>query len=530
MNATIVNAPIVATTASRDPAFRPMRDTRGRGTVRAWMLPVSMGVLLPLVGLLAAWPLAAGWLSPDLADRWTRALLATADVGAFRDLTGTAYPLLPLAADMLLALLPGLGGMPPPLLVNVLAVTLAAGLWVRMMAAGGHGFAWAVITAGLLLLQPALALSVAGGGPAVPGLLFFTIVVSSALRLHRAGEVNAMIGLGVALAGLAVTDAAGAYMVLAAIPFLALLLPPRMVATSASGSLLVVLFPLLFAALALFYVNWVFGGSPLAFAAGVDAAIRGAAGDIGGSRWLMGPGAGFGGALTAGAALLLLSGPLLLAGIVLGDAGARRVLVLLAALLLVAIVLASATRFLGDPGRVLAYLPPVCALAAAIAGRQRLPGAAVAVLALAGLLGGWWGQGWSGDAQSAGWRAALHGPVPQPDERAGQVALGRFLRPLDDVAIDGLTAGAAVPARGTARGLVLPSNDRLKADLITGRLRSAHLALRDPSSPAGARDRIAQARPGLWLDAGPGARLLYDRDGWRVWRLADGDDMSGVVK
>lgn len=328
-----------------------------------------------------------------------------------------------------------------------------------------------------------------------------------------------MIALGVSLACLALADAAGAYLVLAAVPFIALMLPARMVATSASGSLLVVMFPLMFASMALFYANWVFGGSPLAFAAGVDAAIHGSAAHVGDSSWLMGPGGSMGMAVLVGAALILANAALLPVGILFGDGGARRVLLLLTGIVLTALMLTSATWFLGDPGRLLAYMAPVSVLAAAVTGRNRLRGGLMPLLAAAGLLTGWSAQAQVGDVDTAGWRQAVLGAGQVAGDAQAELALGRFLRDLDDVAIDGLTAGAVVPGRGRAAGLVLPSNDRLKADLIVRQLRTTYVALRDPVSAAGTRDRIAQALPDLWHDAGTGAVLIYDRGDWRVWRL-----------
>lgn len=494
-------------------------DKRGALLVPRWLFAASLALFLPLIGFIASWPMQQGWLGPAMADRWTRALLATADVGAFRDLTGTAYPVLPLGFDMVVALVPGLGGVPAPLVVNVLMLAVAASLWVRMLVAGGHRVVPALITAGLLACAPSVSLTVAAGGVAPLGVLAFTIAVSASLRLARRGEVNAMIALGVSLAILALADAAGAYLVLAAVPFIALMLPPRMVATSASGSLLVVMFPLIFAAIALFYANWVFGGSPLAFAAGVDAAIHGSAARVGESSWLLGPGAAIGTSLAAGIGLILANAPLLPAGLWLGDRSARRVLLLLAGLLLTALILSSATWFLGDPGRLLAYLAPLSALAAAVTGRNRLRGGLLISVAASGLAAGWWTQGAVGDVDTVAWRQAVRGAGQLTGDTQGELALGRFLRDLDDVAIDGLTAGAVVPGRGRATGLVLPSNDRLKADLIVRQLRASYVALRDPVGAAGARDRIAQAMPDLWQDAGTGAVLVYDRGGWRVWRL-----------
>lgn len=512
-----------ATVVPSRPYVPPHLDQRGARSLPRWLFPISLALLLPLIGFVASWPMQDGWLGPAMADRWTRALLATADVGAFRDLTGTAYPVLPLGFDMAMALIPGLDGMPAPLLVNVLMLSIAASLWVRMLVAGGHRFVPALITAGLLALAPSLSLMVAAGGAAPLGILAFTIAVSSSLRLARRGEVNDMIALGVSLACLALADAAGAYLVLAAVPFIALMLPARMVATSASGSLLVVMFPLIFATIALFYANWVFGGSPLAFAAGVDAAIHGSAAHIGDSSWLLGPGGGIGTAIAAGALLILANAPLLCVGFWFGDRGARRVLLLLSGLILTALVLTSATWFLGDPGRLLAYLAPVSVLAAAVTGRNRLRGGLLPLLALLGLAAGWWAQGQAGDADTNAWRRAVTGVGQVKGATEGELALGRFLRDLDDVAIDGLTAGAVLPGRGRAAGLVLPSNDWLKADLIVGRLRTSYVALRDPISATGTRDRIAQAMPDLWQDGGTGAVLVYDRGDWRVWRLpADG--------
>lgn len=514
-------------TASPSPALAPATGTT-RHPARAgslWPLWFAAGLLL--CGGQVLWTLDAGFLTPVATDRWRTALVALSDAAAFRELFAVTFPPLLLSADMIVALLPGTGSVPVPLLVNVLVGGALAAAWAAILVEGGYARVTAGLTALLLVAHPTLQQAIAAGEGVPLGVLAMTLLAPAALRVRRGGEVNAMAMVGAALALILFSAASGAYLVLAMLPFLVALSPPLLVARSAGGVLLVLLFPTAFTLAGYLYTNWIFGGSATAFAQGVDAAIQGAAGNLGAYPWLMGWGQGAGGALLAGALMILSACPLL--PFILWrspDRQARLSLALLAGSVLAAIIIASLTHYLDHPGRMLPYLLPIAIVGASTVRPGLLPARFLLVLAALGLGGGWLCQAIAPSPNITTWHAALSGQDVSTVAAHEDAAFGVLLRGLDDVAIDADMSGLVVPARGGAAGLVLTSTDRLKADILTRRLSTRYIALQDPRSPRGQRDRISRALPHLWHDGPPGGRLVAMRGPWRLWEQTEHADAS----
>jgi hypothetical protein len=499
-------------------------------------LPLLLGWFvagLLLCGLSSLWVLRHGFMADIGIDRWRTALLAASDATAFRELFAITFPPLTLAADLIAGLLPGTAGVPLPLLVNVLAGGVMAALWAQLLHAAGYGRLFSGLLALALLAQPAVQQAIAGGSGGPLAFLAFTLLVPAAIRMRRSGDVNAMAMVGVALALLLFTAASGAYLVLALLPFLVVLSPPALISRSAGGVLLVLLFPALFTLAGYLYVNWIFGGSALAFAAGVDAVIRGASANLGAHPWLLGWGHSAPGALLAGAVMAFVGLPLLPVALWrVADRQAAFTLLMLSAAVLATVVIGSLTRYLDHPSRILAYLMPLCVLALVAARPTRLGGMVALAFALVSLAGGWLVQGYQPAPTTTAWRLAMAGqnvatPLAQDD-----AAFGLLLRDYRDVALDADRSGMIVPARGGAAGLVLISTDRLKADILSGNLSTRYVAVQDPGSPRGLRDRIGQAFPALWRDGPVGGRLVASRGPWRLWQLPDtrpvGPGSSGV--
>lgn len=477
---------------------------------------------LLLCGLMSLWVLRHGFMADIGISRWRTALVAASDATAFRELFAITFPPLSLSADMLAGLLPGSSGVPLPLLVNVLAGGVMAVLWGQLLYVAGYGRLFSGVLALILLAQPPVQQAIAGGSAGPLAMLAFTLLVPAAVRMRHSGEVNAMAMVGVALALLMFSAASGAYLVLALLPFLVVLSPPALISRSAGGVLLVLLFPGLFMLAGYLYVNWIFGGSALAFAAGVDAVIRGAAANLGAHPWLLGWGRSVPGSLLAGAVMGIVSLPLLPVALWrVVDRQAAFTLLMLSLAVLAAITIGSLTRYLDHPARMLAYLVPICAMALSAARPTRLGKRLVLALALASLAGGWVVQGFQPSPTAAAWRLAMAGtdvasPLTQDD-----AAFGMLLRDYQDVALDAERSGMVVPARGGASGLVLTSTDRLKADILTGHLSTHYVAVQDPGSPRGLGDRIGRAFPTLWRDGPTGGTLVANRGPWRLWRMPD---------
>ncbi|WP_029015187.1 hypothetical protein [Niveispirillum irakense] len=490
-----------------------------------WPLWFAAGLLL--CGAQVLWTLQAGFLTPVATDRWRTALVALSDAAAFRELFAVTFPPLLLSADMIVALLPGTGSVPVPLLVNVLVGGALAAAWASMLADGGYGRLTAGLAALLLVAHPTLQQAIAAGEGVPLAVLAMTLLTPAALRVRQGGEVNAMAVMGAALALILFSAASGAYLVLAMLPFLVALSPPVLVARSSGGVLLVLLFPVAFTLAGYLYTNWIFGGSVTAFAQGVDSAIRGASGNLGAYPWLMGWGRGAGGAFLAGSLMILVACPLL--PFILWrvrNRQARLSLALLAGSVLAAIIIASLTHYLDHPGRLLPYLLPVAIVGAAAMRPGLLPSPLLLLLATLGLGGGWLSQSIAPSPNMTAWHRALSGQDVSSVAAQEDAAFGVLLRGLDDVAMDADMSGLVVPARGGAEGLVLTSTDRLKADILTRRLSTRYIALQDPQSPRGQRDRISRALPDLWRDGPPGGRLVAMRGPWRLWEQTERVDAS----
>ncbi|WP_114393814.1 hypothetical protein [Oleisolibacter albus] len=507
------------------PSSVPPAAPATTGRHRRDLLP--LGWLWFALGLLLCagqvqWVLQAGYVTDTAADRWRTALLAASDASAFRDLFAITFPPLPLMADLLLGLLPGTGGVPLPVLVNVLAGAGLAAAWAGQIASGGYGRAVSGLAALLLLAHPALQQAIAAGDGTPLALLALTLMIPALIRVRRAGDVNAMALVGSALALMLFSAPSGAYLVLALLPALVALAPPSLMVRSVLGVLLVLLFPVLFTLGGYLYTNWIFGGSALAFAASVDAAIRGAAADLGRYPWLMLWSHDRPAGLAAVGLMLLGSVPLLPVAVArIHDRHARWTVLLLAASVLAAILIASVSRYLDHPGQMLPYLLPVLAMGAAAARPARLPASVLLLLLTLGLRGGWTAQDYAAAPAGAAWQAAMRGSVVAESAAAQDNAFGKLLRGYQDVAIDATVSGLVVPARGTAEGLLLTSTDRLKADLLAGALSSRYVAVQDPDTPRGLRDRIGRALAGVWRDGPPGATLVAAIGPWRLWRLPD---------
>lgn len=497
------------------PATAISRPHRTAKSLPVWPLWFMLGLLLS--GALVLRVLEAGFITPIVADRWRVALAAIADAAAFRELFAITFPPLLMSADLLAALLPATGWLPLPLLVNIIAGGALCAAWAKLFRQAGYGPATAGLAALLLLAQPPLQQAIASGQGIPLGVLGMTMLAPAAIRMRETGEVNAIAIVGAALALMLFSAVSGAYMVLALLPFLVLLTPQQLLARSPVGVLLVLLFPLLFALAGYLYINWVFGGSPLAFAQLANAGIRGAAVNLGAYPWLTGWGGGILTGAVAGAGMMILSCPLLVWTLLRSVGPGALVLRMLAGAVLTAIIIASQAQFLGHPAWLLPYLLPIALIAVARRRPGRLSTAGLLLLLLLGMPGGWLVQGLAAPAQLTDWVRALHGERVSTAAMEQDAQFGLTLRDHDDIAIDADASGLVIPARGGAYGLVMPSSDRLKADLLRGLLSTRYVAVQDPGSLRGRQDRIGLAMPHLWRDGPPGGRLVVSVGPWRLW-------------
>ena len=77
--------------------------------------------------------------------------------------------------------------------------------------------------------------------------------------------------------------------------------------------------------------------------------------------------------------------------------------------------------------------------------------------------------------------------------------------------VDTDNAPAVVLGRGQARGLLAPSDPDFTLALLFARIDAPFVAVPDPHSAAGIRDRLNKTFPRLYRDGAPGYRLIYQQ-------------------
>jgi hypothetical protein len=218
------------------------------------------------------------------------------------------------------------------------------------------------------------------------------------------------------------------------------------------------------------------------------------------------------------AATLVLGAPI--APVVLGWIRNRIPLVappmVLCAAVILAAAIAVAAGLFGSPAP-LAVAAPI--LSAAIVARvpdvrERAP--MILVLLATGWLGGAGGLALFEPRVASQLQSVLDRGVAG-QSRVDALALGGATIERDGVLVDTDNAPAVVLGRGQGRGLIAPADPEFTLALLFGRIDIPFVAVPDPHSAAGIRDRLNKAFPRLYRDGAPGYRLLYQNATWRLY-------------
>jgi hypothetical protein len=102
-------------------------------------------------------------------------------------------------------------------------------------------------------------------------------------------------------------------------------------------------------------------------------------------------------------------------------------------------------------------------------------------------------------------------------ERIDALDLGGATTGREGVLVDSINAPAVVVGRGSAAGLVSPTDDDFALSLLTASVRTPFVAVPDPQSRTGALDRLNRAFPQLYRHGQPGYRLVYHNNNWRLF-------------
>lgn len=477
-------------------------------------IPLSLSGFLAVMAF-AALMIALGLLSDDAMRLWAGAINASDGIVPIGRIL-SSYPSIPfLFSTGLQWLAPA--GSPVPSLLAAALVGLIAGIFFIELRGATLTLGQAALATALLALHPAL-LRAGIAGAADMFLAAFLLLFGSALYDLRARVAPPeVMATGFSLLGIAFSHPMGAAIAFAASPFLIFAVPPSVIANSAINVVLVLIFPTVFCAGAFTYISWVFPGSGWSFFAAPSESL---------ATWAAGLGQLFGGSITGSLALdaaltiavaTVMGAPVVLYGLLLAQK--RRPLVVpilvLAAIAVTSAAIAVSTGLFGNPAAVNAVVPVLATLVVIRIPDVRQRRGRLMALLIAGWIGGFAGS----VAVDPGMALQLSG-IETPGrlgERADALRLGQAAKGLDGMLVDTDHAPMVVIGRGTARGLIAPTDDDFSLSVLMGRIGAPYVAVPDPHSPAGAQDHLNKAFPLLHRSGAQSYRLIYQNRTWRLF-------------
>jgi hypothetical protein len=118
-------------------------------------------------------------------------------------------------------------------------------------------------------------------------------------------------------------------------------------------------------------------------------------------------------------------------------------------------------------------------------------------------------------------------------ERIAAINLGNATVGRDGILVDTQNAPAVVVGRGSARGLLPPSDKAFTLGILFSRIDTPFVAVPDPEIGSGAQDRLNKAFPLLYRQGAAGYHLVYENAGWRLFartEAANGQATPGVLR
>jgi hypothetical protein len=499
---------------------------------RPWSVAAMMLIVCAAVFAVSRSAATAGLVPSDAVTLWATAMIAGEGQMPIGRMLA-AYPTIPFLATTLLDAVTPSGVPTPVLLTGAVLALFAGGLLAAFRRVGVPAIARALMVF-LIVLHPAV-LRAAIAGPAEMIFAVFLFLFGGALfDLRAQSGASEVMAVGLSLLGLSFSHPMGATITCAAAPLFVLSIHPDAFSKNSMNLLLALLFPTAFCVAAFSYMSWIFPGGGWTF---LVAPAEGVA------TWAAGFANLFGRGLTgllpldAGIAVIaavLLGAPLVPVAII----SIWRLRPLLSpALMLVATAAAAAglavtTGLFGDPAAI-AVMPPVLAAIIIIhmPPVRRRWGIVLAMLVL-GWFGGIPGLAVTDPGGAVNVAVALEGRNVDA-ERIAAINLGNATVGRDGILVDTQNAPAVVVGRGSARGLLPPSDEAFTLGILFSRIDTPFVAVPDPEIGSGAQDRLNKACPLLYRRGPAGYHLVYENAGWRLFartEAANGQATPGVLR
>ena len=487
---------------------------------------VTLLVLATLMIAVAIWVLSNGFHLDAAMVRWTKVLATLgADEFAIENLS-FLMPHLPLYLLMPFYYIPGLDSGAAPYVVSLLAAIFLLFLWDRNLRDVELSSFRHMILAVLLVMHPAFLWAATSGGHIALSMVVFYLLYRSAQYIITDHDLHSYIALAVVFLLFFFIDTSAIFIFIALIPLMVVIAPMRTIMVSPMGLYLVVGTPFAFAVFSWAYMNWIFEGSFTHFITHAGSLYLGGQMHIQDYPWLQDYGGQFFKSLFVVTGYLLVAYPVsiyLLLDTVSNNYRFRASFVLLLHPL-IAIAIATEERFLTHPFEILALVSAgIMAELTFVKMQSRREFILLVLFMVVSVAGGWWLFIQSANPQMQQWLRALSGQPPViAATQDGDLQLGLWLKKHRQPTMIYEESGyRVIAARGDIENLKLSFSHAFKVALRERVPGVKQVALPDPGTVRGRKDRLNLRHPDMYAHGLKGFRLVYDKLGWRVYRRID---------
>ncbi len=452
-----------------------------------------------------------GYVSASNMDLFGHALLANEGLTRFDGVVSTFPPLPHVLTIVIANLFPGLGVLGPTTIAAILAAFLV-GAWFSQFSRKQFSLLTAFAITCLLAFNPLMLRAIFEG----PGFVLLHIglwmTALGVFGLRRGEQVTDIILVALGVAFMTFAHPFGIVMVFSLLPFLALVIPPDRLRDAPSSMFLVILFPLIFAVLSFFYVNWVFADGPMSFIGRISRESA-SLGPISESSFAYATDIrtwaivliGIAAVCPIGISMFLRTKRL---------APLRFSIACLFVGLLAAAILAALYGLLPSTSLVVSLAVTISAACVAKWPAEHRVRPELKLI-LAGFLGGVVVAIADPTVETQRLRSAIMDrPVPKPDKEIEQ--LGSLLRTKTDILFDAHAAPAVIAERGTAFGVLTQTTPEFRFAALRQRTAATVIVVRNRNSVFGS-DRIGRVFPDAYDKGFEGYTPIFDGKNWRVY-------------
>ena len=479
--------------------------------------------VMVLMGGFTVWILSNGFYLENAIEHWSM-VVATLDARdvVLENLT-FLMPHLPLYILIPFYYIPGLDSGAAPYLVSLLAAGVLLWRWLRDMNDVEHSHLRQAILLLLVVIHPAFLWAATSGGHIAMSMIAFYLLYRAVQHVILLHDLHAYIMLAAVFFFFFFIDGSAVFIFVALLPLLVVVAPMRTIMVSPASLYLIVGTPFAIAVGTWAYMNWIFEGSFVHFITDADSAFLGGMLHINDYPWLRDYGGQFFKPLLAATGYMLVAYPVtvyLLLDTIDNNYRFRATFVLMIHPL-IAIAIATSQNYLTHPFEILTLISAgLMAELTYVKMQTKREFVLLVLFMVVSVVGGWWLFVQTGNPQMQQWVGALHGENRMiASSKDSDLKLGLWLKQhREKTLIYERSAYKVIAARGDAKELMLSFSLEFKM-AMRERIPSAMLiAVPEPHSIRGKRDKINIRFPNLYEHGLKGFKLVYDRLGWRVYR------------